>query len=98
MTTKKEEVFEKIETMSNKPFVDWDKTPEIEGVVSNIREISGEVGTQEVCDVGDWAVNISAALRSLPRFEGEYLRVRYTGMQESKKGRKFKSFDIFRRK
>lgn len=90
--------FEKIETISNKPFVDWDKTPEIEGVVSNVREIKSDYGTQEVCDVGEWAVNISAALRALPRFENEYLKIRYTGMQESKKGRKFKSFDIFRRK
>jgi hypothetical protein len=93
----KELKFEKIESQ-NKPFVDWDKTKEVEGIVLNIREIKSDFGTQEICDVGDFSVNITAALRALPRYEGEYLKIVYLGMQESKKGRQFKAFDIFRRK
>jgi hypothetical protein len=96
---KKEETFEKIEIASNKPFVDWDKTPEIEGLVSNHRELKGDYGTQEIIDVGDWSVNILSALKGLPRFENEYLKIKYLGMQDNKKGtRKFKAFEIFRRK
>jgi len=89
--------FEKVESQ-NKPFVDWDQTKEIEGVVSNVREMKGDYGTQEICDVGDFSVNITAALSGVPRLKGEYLKIVYLGMQESKKGRQFKAFDIFRRK
>jgi hypothetical protein len=100
MTPRKEEpVFEKIEQPTNKPFIDWDKTPEIEGKIENIREIKSDYGAQEVCDIGDWTVNISAALKSLPRYEGEYLKIKYLGMQENKKGtRTFRAFEIYRRK
>lgn len=94
---KTEPTFEKIETSIN-PFVNWNETKEIEGIVSNVREIDGEFGPQEICDVGKFSVNITTALRSLPRYEGEYIKIVYLGMCESKKGRSFKAFDIFRRK
>jgi hypothetical protein len=80
---------------STKPFVNWEETREITGIVSNIREIKSEYGDQEVCDVGDHSVNIVAALRDLPKYEGKLVKIYFKGWAESKKGRKFKDFDIY---
>jgi len=93
-----EEGFEIVQTSELKPFVDWTKTPIIEGKVGNFREIDGEYGMQDVCDVGDYSVGIVTTLKSLSKYEGEYLRIKYEGMKASKDGRQFKAFVILRRK
>lgn len=90
--------YEIVKPADLKPFVDWSKTPEIEGIVSNLREIDGEFGVQEVVDVGEYSVGITTALRSLTKNDGEYLKIRFEGLEESSKGRQFKNFTILRRK
>jgi hypothetical protein len=93
-----EDGFEIVQTSELKPFVDWSKTPIIEGKVGNFREIDGEYGMQDVCDVGDYSVGIVTTLKSLSKYEGDYLRIKYEGMKASKDGRQFKAFVILRRK
>ena len=80
------------------PFIDWSITPEIEGVISNHREIDGEYGLQNVCDVGEYSVGITTALRALLKLDGDYVKIRFEGLEESSKGRQFKNFTILRRK
>lgn len=89
--------FHVVQSSELKPFVDWNETPAIEGVCGNFRIVKGEFGDQEVCDVGEFSVGMSTTLHNLPKYNGEYLRIRYEGMQESKGGRTFKSFTILAR-
>ncbi len=78
-----------------KPFINWDEQPEVEGALSNFREVDGDFGTQEVCDVGDFSVGITTALHGLKKLEGKTVLIVYDGEKESKKGRMFKSFTIY---
>ena len=93
-----EDGFEIVQTSELKPFVDWTKTPIIEGKVGNFREIDGEYGKQDVCDVGNYSVGITTTLTSLSKYEGDFLRIKYDGLKNSKDGRQFKAFVILRRK
>ena len=90
---------EKWETVNQKPF--WKPETEgtqIEGIVSHLREVPGQFGVQEVIDVGEFSVGISAGLGPLPAYEGKYVRITYQGFDKSKKGRDFKKFLIEVRK
>lgn len=106
MTTKKQPIqkpivddgYEIVKPAALKPFINWEKQPEIEGIVSNFREIDGDYGLQSVCDVGDFSVGITSALGALLKLEGVYLKIRFEGLEESSKGRQFKNFTILRRK
>jgi hypothetical protein len=80
------------------PFVKWEITPEIEGVITNHREIDGEYGKQEICDVGEYSVGITTALRALLKLDGDYVKIKFEGLEESSKGRQFKNFTIRRKK
>jgi hypothetical protein len=77
------------------PFVDWDETPVIEGLVSNFRTVKGgKFGDQDVIDVGENSVGITAGLVALPDYDGKYIRIRYEGEEETKKGNTVKLFTI----
>ena len=93
-----EEEWDLVKPADLKPFVDWSKTPEIEGLVSNFRILEGEYGVQDVIDVGEYSVGITTALRALTNLSGAYVKITYEGMEESSKGRQFKNFTILRRK
>ncbi len=77
------------------PFVDWDETPMIEGVVTNYRTIKGgKFGDQDAVDVGEHSVGLTASLITLPDHEGEYVRIIYEGEEITKKGNTVKTFTI----
>jgi hypothetical protein len=87
------------EIVNQKPF--WkpeSESAQIEGVVTHTREVPGEFGVQQVVDVGEFSVGISAGLNALPAYEGRYVRITYQGFDKSKKGRDFKKFLIEVRK
>lgn len=86
--------FTKVQSSELKPFVDWNEIPIIEGICNNFRIVKGDFGDQEVCDVGDHSVGITTALHNLTKYDGQYLRIKYEGMLQSKKGRDFKSFTV----
>lgn len=90
--------FEVVQTADLKPFVDWEATPVIEGVVSNMRQVTGQYGAQDVVDVGDHTVGLVAALVNLPKYEGEYIRITCAGMRETKKGNHAYAFTVQRKK
>jgi len=90
--------FKIVRTSELKPFVNWDETPTIEGNVSNFRTIKGgKYGDQDAVDVGEYSVGLTAALISLPEYEGKYIRIRYEGEGETKKGNKVKKFTVLER-
>lgn len=77
------------------PFIDWDEQPVIEGIVSNFRTVTGgKFGDQDVVDVGDYSVGLTASLVSLPDHDGEYIRIIYEGDEQTKKGNTVKTFTI----
>ena len=87
--------FRVVKSADLKPFVDWEETPQIEGVVSNHRTIKGgKFGEQEAVDVGEYSVGLTSALVSLPDHDGEYVRLRYEGETTTKKGNTVKRFTI----
>lgn len=91
--------FEVIQTADLKPFVDWDETPVIEGVVANPRQVTGgKYGAQDVVDVGDYTVGLVAALQNLGDHVGEYVRITCAGLRETKKGNHAYAFTVQRRK
>lgn len=71
---------------------------QIEGVVTNVREVTGDFGQQTVVDVGPFSVGISGGLKRLPGFENMYVRITYQGWDKTKKGTDFKKFLIEVRK
>ena len=77
------------------PFVVWEDEPVIEGIVSSFRTVKGgKFGDQDVVDVGDYSVGLTASLVSLPDHDGEYVRVIYEGDEPTKKGNVVKTFTI----
>jgi hypothetical protein len=85
--------------VNQKPF--WKPEQEgqqIEGIVSQVRDVPGQFGTQTVVDVGDFSVGVSAGLNRLLAYEGRYVRITYQGFDRAKSGRDFKKFLIEVRK
>jgi hypothetical protein len=77
------------------PFVDWEEEPVVEGIVSNFRTVKGgKFGDQDVIDVGEHSIGITAGLVSLPDYDGKYVRIRYEGVEETKKGNTVKLFTV----
>jgi hypothetical protein len=94
-TDKEQKQMDEWETVNQKPF--WKPETEgaqVEGIVTHLREVPGQYGVQEVIDVGEFSVGISAGLNPLPAYEGRYVRITYQGFDKSKKGRDFKKFLI----
>lgn len=70
---------------------------EIEGIVSNQRTITGKFGPQEVVDVGENSLTLSAGLQGIPNYMGRYIKVIFEGMAPGKKG-EFKKFRVMVRR
>lgn len=71
---------------------------QITGICSDVREIESQYGTQDIVDVGDYTVGISAGLRALYKLSGVYVRLTYVGLTlNPESGRYFKKFKVERK-
>ncbi len=84
-----------VNTGDYKPF--WNPNPKdfIEGDVGNLRSMNGNFGPQDIIDVGEFSVNLSAGLAPMYKLLGKFVRLTYIGMENNPNtGRDFKKFKI----
>ena len=78
-----------------KPFVDWETTPSLSGLVTSVKAIPSKFGgDQVVCAVGDYMVNCSGMLTDLPKLAGQDITVICTGKEQSGTGNEYRTFTV----
>jgi len=82
-------------TSKKKPFVDWETTPSVSGLVTSVKAIPSKFGgDQLVCAVGDYMVNCSGMLTDLPKLDGQNITIVCTGKEQSGTGNEYRTFAV----
>jgi hypothetical protein len=93
----KQRTYEKVEAFDGLPFWQPEMSgDQIEGEISNLRDIKTRYGLQQVVDIGEThSVGLSAGLRKLSDLVGSYVRITYMGEAKNPNtGRMFKDYQI----